>query len=96
MFNISEDIHSLTDFKRHTSNYVKKIKYRRRPMVLTINGKAAIIVQDAGSYQKLVELADQYEALSFVQKGIAQSKKGNVISLEKFDKHMRKKHAILR
>ena len=96
MFNISEDIHSLTDFKRHTTNYVKQIKHRRRPMVLTVNGKAALIVQDADSYQKLLELADQFEAISSIQEGMAQSKRGEAMSLDSFDKHMRKKYDIPR
>ena len=96
MFNISEDIHSLTDFKRHTANYVKQIKVRRRPMVLTVNGKASIIVQDADSYQKLLELADQFEAMNAIQEGKSQSKRGNVISLDKFDKKMRQKYGIPR
>lgn len=96
MFNISEDIHSLTDFKRHTTNFVKQIKHRRRPMVLTVNGKAALIIQDANSYQKLLELADRFEAISSLQEGVAQSKRGEAAPLDDFDKHMRKKYDIPR
>lgn len=96
MLNISEDIHSLTDFKRHTTNFVKQIKHRHRPMVLTVNGKAALIVQDADSYQKLVELADRFEAISSIQEGMAQSKRREAVPLEEFDKHMRKKYGIPR
>lgn len=96
MFNINEDIHSLTDFKRHTTNFVKQIKHRRRPMVLTVNGRAALIVQDAESYQKLFELADCFEAISSVQEGMAQSKRGEGTSLKEFDKRMRKKYDVPR
>ncbi len=94
MIEIGEDIHSLTDFKRHTTNYVKRLKGHRRPMILTVNGKAALVIQDAGSYQKLLELADRFDAISAIQEGIAQSKSGKGISLELFDKRMRKKYGI--
>ena len=96
MLKISQDIHSLTDFKRHTVSFMKQIKHRRRPMVLTVNGKAELVVQDADSYQKLMEIADRFEAISAVQEGIAQSRGGEKVSLEEFDRRMRKKHGISR
>ena len=96
MLNISQDIHSLTDFKRHTTSFMKQIKNRRRPMVLTVNGKAELVVQDPQSYQKLLELADRFETISALQEGMEQSKRGESSSIEEFDKGMRKKHGIPR
>jgi prevent-host-death family protein len=96
MLNISQDIHSLTDFKRKTAVFMKQLKARQRPVVLTVNGKAALIVQDADSYQKLLEAADRFESISALQEGMAQSKRGEGLSLEKFDKSMRTKHGIPR
>ena len=94
MLNLSQDIRSLTDFKRRTASFVKQIKQRRRPVVLTVNGRAELVVQDAESYQKLLDLADRFEALSAVQEGMAQSGRGEGISLGEFDRRMRKKHGI--
>ena len=51
MVNLSKDIHPLTDFKRNTSDFVNRMKRTRRPVVLTVNGKAKLVVQDAESYQ---------------------------------------------
>ena len=51
MVNLTQDIHPLTDFKRHTAQFVKRIKRSKRPVILTVNGRAEIIVQDAKSYQ---------------------------------------------
>ena len=48
---ISKDIHSLTDFKRRTTELVGQLKTTGRPLVLTVNGKAELVVQDAASYQ---------------------------------------------
>lgn len=39
-------------------------------MVLTVNGKAEVVVQDAESYQKLLELLDRLEAMEGIQRGL--------------------------
>ncbi|NER27569.1 MAG: type II toxin-antitoxin system Phd/YefM family antitoxin [Symploca sp. SIO1C4] len=56
-----QDIHSLTEFKRNASNYVERIRETKAPMVLTINGEAAVIVQDALSFQHLLDRLQQLE-----------------------------------
>jgi len=61
MFNL-KDIQSLTDFKQRTSEYIKRIKETKTPLVLTINGRAEIVVQDAESYQQLMERIAKAEA----------------------------------
>jgi prevent-host-death family protein len=96
MLNLRKDIHSLTDFKRRTIGFVKQLKKGHRPLVLTVNGRAEVVVQDAESYQRLLEMAESFEAISAVQEGIAQAERGEGISLEQFDKRMRKKHGISR
>ncbi len=40
MLDISRDIHSLTDFKKKTSEFVEQLKQTGDPVVLTLNGKA--------------------------------------------------------
>ncbi len=37
------------------------------PVVLTINGKAALVVQDAAGYQRLLELAERAEMMEFLR-----------------------------
>ena len=96
MLNLHQDIHSLTDFKRRTADFMKQMKGGHRPIVLTVKGRAQIVVQDAASYQKLLETADQYEAISSIQEGLSQSERGEGISLKTFDKRMRRKHGLPR
>lgn len=55
-----------------------------------------MVVQDPESYQRLLEMAENFEAMSALQEGMAQAKRGEAITLEQFDKHMRKKHGISR
>ena len=76
MLDITRDIHPLTDFKRNTTDLVRRLKETGHPIVLTINGRAELVVQDAGSYQKLLELVDRLEAIAGIQQGLEESKRG--------------------
>ena len=51
MLDLTKDIRSLTEFKRNTSELVENLKRTKHPLVLTVNGKAELVVQDAESYQ---------------------------------------------
>ena len=85
------DSESLTAFKRNTTEYVKKIKKSGNPLVLTVNGKAELIVQDAESYQRMLELLDRAETIESVREGLESVRRGKTMSLEQFDREMRKK-----
>ena len=54
--NVIRDIQTLSDFKRDASKIVRQIKTTKEPVILTVNGKAAVVVQDAESYQQLLKL----------------------------------------
>ncbi len=53
MINITEDIHSLTEFKKNTNDFIFDLKKTGRPSVLTVNGRAELVVMDANAYQKI-------------------------------------------
>ena len=82
MLDISKDIHSLSDFKRNTTDFLRQMKKSRHPVVLTINGKAELVVQDAGSYQKLLELVDRLEAIEGIKRGLEDVKAGRTKPIE--------------
>jgi len=86
-----KDIESLTAFKRNTTEYVKKIKKSGNPLVLTVNGKAEIVVQDAESYQRMLEVLDRAETIEALREGLESVRQGKTMSLDKFDKEMRKR-----
>jgi prevent-host-death family protein len=74
--NLTQDIHPLTDFKRNTSDFLRQLKETGNPVVLTINGKAELVVQDAASYQRLFDLAERLETIQAVKEGIASADRG--------------------
>ena len=61
MLNIGQDIHSLTDFKRRTSDLVAHLQKTKRPVVLTVNGRPAVVVQAAEAYQQLLDRVEELE-----------------------------------
>src|SRR3954471_14190716 len=68
---LARDIHPLTDFKRHTAEFLTQLRATGQPLVLTINGEAEIVVQDAKSYQRLLALAERLETIEAVREGLA-------------------------
>ena len=74
MLDLTQDIRSLTEFKRNTSELVENLKRTKHPLVLTVNGKAELVVQDAESYQALLNAAELVETLKGIKRGLDQVK----------------------
>src|SRR5882672_8920619 len=62
MLDITKDIQSLATFRRRSGNFMKQLKKSKHPVVLSVKGKAAAIVQDAEAYQRLLDIAAQVSA----------------------------------
>ena len=73
MIDVSQDIQSLTVFKRNSLGLMKRMKKTGRPLVLTVKGKAEAVIMDAASYQ---ELSDRVDAIAGIRRGLIQAKKG--------------------
>ena len=54
-----EDIGSLTDFARNTKAHLRRLRRTGRPELLTVNGKAEVVVQNAAAYQRLIEVLEK-------------------------------------
>jgi PHD/YefM family antitoxin component YafN of YafNO toxin-antitoxin module len=55
LFDISDGIYSITQFKRQTAKCIAQLTKSRRPSVLTVHGKARVVIQDVISYQQLLD-----------------------------------------
>jgi len=82
MLDLNSDINSLSNFKRNTSEFLRQLKETGHPVVLTINGKAELVVQDTSSYQKLVELAQRAERMEALQASLDDMRAGKVVPIE--------------
>jgi prevent-host-death family protein len=54
---ITKDIQPMITFRNHSAEIMRHLKDTKRPVILTVNGKAAAVVQDAEAYQNLLDLA---------------------------------------
>ena len=76
MLDITKDIHSLTAFRRRSGDFMKQLRKSKRPVVLTVKGQAAAVVQDAEAYQRLLDVAAQADAREGIRQGLAEARSG--------------------
>jgi PHD/YefM family antitoxin component YafN of YafNO toxin-antitoxin module len=67
------------------------------PVVLTVNGKAEVVVQDAVAYRRLVERVpqvDREETVATIREALADLEAGRTKAARKSLKGLAKKHGI--
>ena len=73
---ITKDIQPMTFFRNHSAEMLRHLKATSRPVVLTVNGKAAAVVQDAEAYQRLLDLAAEASAGEGIRQGLEDLRDG--------------------
>lgn len=96
MLDITEDIQSLTTFRRRSADFLKQLKKSKRPIVLTVKGKAAAIVQDAGAYQRLLDIAAQADADEGIRQGFEDIREGRIRPAREFFAEFEARHGLRR
>ena len=96
MLDITSDIQSLTTFRRRSSDFLKQLKKSKRPVVLTVKGKAAAVVQDAAAYQRLLDIAAFADAEEGIRQGLEDVAQGRTRPAREAFDTIRRKHAIPR
>jgi hypothetical protein len=85
-----QDIRSLTDFQRNTKSHLRRLKSSGRPEVLTVNGRAELIVQDASAYEETLD------AIRGIQRGLEAAAAGKGEPARKVLERIRAKYKIPR
>jgi prevent-host-death family protein len=96
MLDITKDIQSLTTFRRRSGDFMKQLKKSKRPVVLTVKGKAAAIVQDAEAYQRLLDVAAAADAAEGIRQGLDDVVHGRTRPAGEVFDDIRRKHDIPR
>src|SRR5882724_4845866 len=96
MLDITEDIQSLTAFRRRSAEFMKRLKKTKRPVVLTVNGKAEIVVQDAESYQRLLDIAAHADVYEAIRQGMDDIAQGRTLPAREALAEIRRKRGIPR
>lgn len=87
---LSEDIRSVTDLKRKTKEILGQVHRTKRPVVLTLNGKADAVLMDTTTYEKYLRAANMARLLSRGEEDLAARRTRPLRSFLKEFKHARK------
>jgi len=90
----TRNIHPLTDFLRNHKSHVARLKETKTPEILTVNGKAEVIVQDAESYQEMVNRLRHMETLLAIQEGLASAERGELKDATQVYEEMKARYGI--
>ena len=73
---MTKDMHAFTTFRNNSAAFLRHLKKTKRPVILTVNGRAAAVVQDATSYQRLLDIAAQADAREGIRQGLEEMRSG--------------------
>jgi predicted transcriptional regulator len=77
-----KNIHPLDHFKRNTAEFRERLKETGQPEVLTVDGKAELVVQSAAAYEALLDRLDYVETLEGIREGLADADAGRLKPLD--------------
>jgi prevent-host-death family protein len=96
MLDITKDIQSLTTFRRRSSDFMKQLKKSKRPVVLTVKGKAEAIVQDAEAYQRLLDIVAKADVHEAIRQGLSDVANGRSRPAREVFNEIRRRYDIPR
>ena len=91
-----QDIQPLTAFKRNTTQYMARLKQSRSPLVLTVNGRAELVVLDTESYQEMLDRIEYNESVNAIREGIESIERGEGRPAREVLEELRIKYGIPR
>jgi prevent-host-death family protein len=93
---ITKDIQSMTTFRNNSAEFLEHIRQSKRPLILTVNGRAAAVLQDAESYQRLLDIAAEASAAEGVRQGLDDLAAGRTRPAAEVFSELRVRHGIPR
>jgi len=96
MIDITKDIQSVTTFRRNPGQFMRQLKKSKRPMVLTVKGKPEAIMQDAESYQRLLDIAARADVQEAIRQALDDVARGRTRLAREAFAEVRRAHGIPR
>lgn len=72
----AREIYPLSEFQRNAKHFIEHLQETHKPIVLTVNGKAAVIIQDATSYQKLLDELELSHSAATIRQAMSEAEAG--------------------
>jgi PHD/YefM family antitoxin component YafN of YafNO toxin-antitoxin module len=70
------DVQTVAEFARNAAEHARRLKASGEPMLLTVDGEPALVVQDADSYHRLRDDAERLRVLEGIRRGIEDMEAG--------------------
>jgi PHD/YefM family antitoxin component YafN of YafNO toxin-antitoxin module len=96
MADLTTDFESLTSFRRQSSAMARRLKRTQRPLVLTVKGKPALVVQTAEAYQQLLDIAARHDAREGIRQGRDDVRYGRLRPAREFFADFEARHGLPR
>jgi prevent-host-death family protein len=96
MIDITQDIQPLTTFRNHSAKILRHLKRTGRPVVLTVNGKAAATMISAKEYQRIMDILAAHDEREGVRQGDEDSAAGRTRPADEVFAELRKQYGLSR
>ena len=88
------EVRSVAEFQRNIKEYVGRLKKKKTLLVLTVNGRAELVVQNAETYQEMLDRLERAETVAAIRRGMRDAEEGRIMPLDQAVKKLRKKHGL--
>lgn len=76
---ISNDIEPLSEFRKKSADFVRRLKKEKHPIVLTQHGKSAAVLMDVSEYERISKKMEMLEDLLEAKQQVEQ---GNTFTMQ--------------
>ena len=87
-------IDSLTNFQKNAKHFATRLEETKEPLVLTVNGKAKLVIQDADAYQSMLDELERSRFIEAVRQGLRESEQGLGRPTEEVFAEMKSKYGL--
>lgn len=71
-----QNTESLNEFQRNAAQFAEQLKKSHQPLILTIDGRAELVVLDAETYQEMLVKAEYAENVQAIREGVESFERG--------------------
>ena len=88
---ISKDIEPLSEFRKKSADFIKRLKKEKQPIILTQHGKSAAVLMDVSEYERFTKKMEMLEDLLEAKQQVDQGKTYSMKEAkERIEKHLSK------
>jgi prevent-host-death family protein len=87
-FKANEDILPLSEFRSNLAGYITQTRETGRPIIVTQNGRTAGVFVNASTWDEIQEKLEKMEAYEDLLVAEGEADRGEVVSIEDFEKEI--------